>query len=897
VAWLDSLLSRISNVFSTGQALPQRSAVNFTGSGVSVSDDPVNLRTNVNITGGGIAPVQGSPIALVSGLNDNISIPGGQSSWHFSQSANTIIGGFAPSTAPIAGQFYDATFATSQTSVTIRNLSATSGTSNQIVTPTGQDLILPPGQNVRARFLFNGTNFELKDSGATTVRTVSVADFGAYPSNSGSVNGPLLQTAITFAANNGYVLEWPPGSTGIYLTAQHLVVPDVTGFKMRAGGNFAQGDNVTVIVRASAAMTSVLEVPAGPTFIEGIKFDANNLATYGVTALSAGFSRYSECAFINAIVDGLNIALGDFPIFDNCSTQGNGRIYCSSSAVAAQYSFITDANPSMAVTMAGTLTTDSSNPRLVTISGAGAPDLTTLGIRYGDGIRFAGSAGGAIDDTAIFFQICEVISPTQLILAGYTRLPPTATAYTAWAIHVGDGLHTGGSTDNSANNLRGGVYELNAGSGLALVGSWNGIIAGSKIEGNAALQYNGFAGVLAGVPFCGEVFGSYTFHVIQNSINVTASSSMTGVLAPGIFIEFTSQSQVKYTIATVSGTAITLTEEYTGTTETATSLTFDTVGAEVSGLTVDTSYHEANVAAHHYMGFLVGGVATDVQFGNMASASATVLYDPLLCSYKLTPSGIGPGILGSGGSSPAGETEEISIGEYISSVPSCGQGNQRTGFIVAYAVVDSASFQFNELFTYHWLDPDGSYVLTSTPTVPAPPNGLNQLIRILNSGYGGWQFIITLQDTSVLSGSLLLLKTPTLSIPPGGWVELNYDPSIELWVETNRSGCAESTYLTTASSTYTVDENIGYDIHPDGTVLLSGSAFTATLPNPALWGGRKLKFKATASSATTYTLAPHASETIDGASSYAITVKYGCVELTCDGTNWWVTGSYNGTVI
>ncbi len=93
------------------------------------------------------------------------------------------------------------------------------------------------------------------------------------------------------------------------------------------------------------------------------------------------------------------------------------------------------------------------------------------------------------------------------------------------------------------------------------------------------------------------------------------------------------------------------------------------------------------------------------------------------------------------------------------------------------------------------------------------------------------------------------------------------------------------------SATYTVDSGST----PDYQLLLSGSAFTITLPAPT--PGRVLKFKNATSSATSYTIKQHASETIDGATSYVLNVAWGEIELTSNGTNWFVTGSYNGTVI
>ena len=63
--------------------------------------------------------------------------------------------------------------------------------------------------------------------------------------------------------------------------------------------------------------------------------------------------------------------------------------------------------------------------------------------------------------------------------------------------------------------------------------------------------------------------------------------------------------------------------------------------------------------------------------------------------------------------------------------------------------------------------------------------------------------------------------------------------------------------------------------------------------------GRALFFKDISGGASTnhVTISPHVSETIDGASSYVMTLNYAGVHLQSDGTNWYVVAAYNGTVI
>jgi len=82
----------------------------------------------------------------------------------------------------------------------------------------------------------------------------------------------------------------------------------------------------------------------------------------------------------------------------------------------------------------------------------------------------------------------------------------------------------------------------------------------------------------------------------------------------------------------------------------------------------------------------------------------------------------------------------------------------------------------------------------------------------------------------------------------------------------------------------------------DYEVLVSTqtTAVSITLPPPS--AGRLINIKDYFGNAGTnnITILPHASETIDGASSYVIKYNYGFVQLVSDGTNWYVIAkSYN----
>jgi hypothetical protein len=148
------------------------------------------------------------------------------------------------------------------------------------------------------------------------------------------------------------------------------------------------------------------------------------------------------------------------------------------------------------------------------------------------------------------------------------------------------------------------------------------------------------------------------------------------------------------------------------------------------------------------------------------------------------------------------------------------------------------------------------------------------------------------QDIPAISGaaySQLLQNTFGTGASPFG-----VGPGLTSPVQTFDLGGSLGLQTSAVSSTYTIDSGFA----PDCVLLLSGSAFTVYLPEASTAPRRILKFKNTTSSATSYTIQPYGTDTIDGASSYVLNVASGAVELTCDGSaHWFVTGSYNGTVI
>jgi pectate lyase-like protein len=820
---------------------------------VPVSSTPPTTGEALVYNGSEYAPAavaSQTTIALSNGLNSNVAT-GGQTSLRFgSYTASVILGGISPSSTPSPGQVFPLSFTIAQP-IYIRNLDVDSSSTSQIITGTGGDVLLPPGQTGQAWLVWDATiqKFRLLTNGVQTVRNVTPQDFGAT-GNGSTDDTAAFQAAMTFAFDSGFELFVPPGT---YCISSELQTPlsggTAFGFRMRGALGFAVNNGFVqscVTIKATASMRSCYAALGSCVDIQGVCFNANGFATYGSYIDSEGFATFRRCYACLAIIDGWYVYEADNATWWECGADSNGTVYCSSAAVKAQYTKWEIQNADIAVVVPGstpTMTTDATNAYKVVLSGAGAPDLTTLNIRKGDILRLAGgTSSSGPTGTPLYFQISGVVNSTTLFLAN-APLPPTNTAYTEWAISVGDGLHAmafqvgGEASGNLAMlSVHGGNYQGNACAGLSL---------GSEFAFSCAvydaplLSYNLATGLNAG---CAPQTAASTGDFVQDN---------DGMICLGLF--------------------------------------------------VGPAYFESNTGYQ-------------VMAGNCSDLFMTAgTCSPFLVSpYYGLQHGQCTGIVTQNSSYPffPGLAQMVGIGEGASNLPSQGFADDSLGFQTILDTIPGSSgtnstFQFNcEQYSSHVIEApavSGNVNLTATPTILPPSNaqitGGGNMIAILWNGNTSNSF--TLNDNSVVAGTNLYLATEQVTVPPGGMIVLQYSASAVGWFELARARCGNTGIVTAQSSTYTVDAGnaLSRTVWPDDTILCSGSAFNVTLPPPAQWLGRKLKVKATASSATTYTILPNSGETIDGASSYAITLKYGCVELTCDGTNWWVTAEYNGTVI
>lgn len=102
---------------------------------------------------------------------------------------------------------------------------------------------------------------------------------------------------------------------------------------------------------------------------------------------------------------------------------------------------------------------------------------------------------------------------------------------------------------------------------------------------------------------------------------------------------------------------------------------------------------------------------------------------------------------------------------------------------------------------------------------------------------------------------------------------------LQLGVNSDRVAWRVSTYTTTAT----------LDLY-DEVVLgdATGGAFSLTLPPVAVAKGKKYHIKKTDASGNAVTVDGDGSETIDGATTKALSSQYASVTIVCDGTVWWI---------
>lgn len=139
-------------------------------------------------------------------------------------------------------------------------------------------------------------------------------------------------------------------------------------------------------------------------------------------------------------------------------------------------------------------------------------------------------------------------------------------------------------------------------------------------------------------------------------------------------------------------------------------------------------------------------------------------------------------------------------------------------------------------------------------------------------------------DLSGTAGTATVAKVHGVSVPAA--------PLANQIIVASGSVAAQWEYpLAVASVTASVAATAAASV--SNAVVLASGTYNVTLPSPSSYLGQHIYVKNTGSGSVT--VVPHASEKIDGGSTVGLNSQYGEVELTTDGTNWFIIGQTGST--
>ena len=252
-----------------------------------------------------------------------------------------------------------------------------------------------------------------------------------------------IQTAINDVTTAGGSVEgfdiYIPDGT--YLVLQELQIPTNTSalhaaitIRGAASPWTTFTPAATTLKGGTLGMRSVLAVLSTGNCVRNLFINADDKATYGIYLNGSQRSQFDQVQVWKAVIDGWHIGENVAPSLYNLITaELCGNTYATS-GIVGQYS-------NRKSTIAGTATTAIAD---VTITIAGGPNLTTLGIRRGDFVRV-----GATLATAFYGKIESVTASTIVLQANFGNLPTANASSQAYAIFVGDGIHVNAADANS----------------------------------------------------------------------------------------------------------------------------------------------------------------------------------------------------------------------------------------------------------------------------------------------------------------------------------------------------------------------------------------------------------------------------------------------------------------
>lgn len=289
---------------------------------------------------------------------------------------------------------------------------------------------------------------------------------------------------------------------GDYLVSAELA-PAVGFPLLLCGASYRYNTTGGTSIKLTQAARSVLAITEKEGWIQGIRFDANRLGSYGIYAANALGNWLFRGATTNALLDGIHISTTGLnqaikTLF--WMSYENGKLHATA-GIRGQYANNLVRQAAIAGTAAITAGGD-------TITFTGAPDLTTLGIRVNDMLRV-----GAVAATSYYGQILSVTS-TTIVVQPLTDNRPTATASGLdYAIGIGSGWYPELASTNGfcyldeswwrgngamgvVNNalygekVRSGLCDTNCSGGIAFGQCWNGGTVQQALAEDVYMEFN-----------------------------------------------------------------------------------------------------------------------------------------------------------------------------------------------------------------------------------------------------------------------------------------------------------------------------------------------------------------------------------------------------------------------
>jgi hypothetical protein len=292
MSWLDKFFTAISNVLSGGTPIIQRPAINFTGDGVTVADDPMTKVTNVTIAA---APAATAINAKVASTSD-ITLSGTQTIDGVFCGVGDVVLVTGQSSAPENGLWVVA-------------LGVWTRTTDTIV--SGMIVFVQLGNANRGQWVLVTTGTIVVDTSALQfIRVQVVARLEQFGGGPDAVDNfaPFISALLSFGKNAGVIELGPyvyPFQTKICTAVGTYAGVNFPGginnFTLSGSGRVEVGNpNIAgtgTVLRATGSQADLIQLSSRGVHIEDLTLDGNFQTTDAVVAWDYLNPQTANCSF------------------------------------------------------------------------------------------------------------------------------------------------------------------------------------------------------------------------------------------------------------------------------------------------------------------------------------------------------------------------------------------------------------------------------------------------------------------------------------------------------------------------------------------------------------------------------------------------------------------------